>query len=314
MTAQDGGAEPLDLLVDGRRVTITHPDKVLWPLAGTTKRDLAEYLLAVAPVLLPHLAGRATMLWRFPEGVEGKGWFQAQCRSRPPWVRTADLVGKRGDLLRYCLVEEPATLAWLANLGTIELHPHLWTIDQPDVPAAVVFDLDPGPPAGLGAAARVALRVAEQLRADGMTPVVKTSGSLGIHVAAPVDHSATFADTKRYARDLAERLAAETPAAVIARSERASRAGRVYIDWVQNDRNRQLVAPWSPRSTPLPRVSLPLAWEEVDAIASGRARTIDVGFEPALARTASSVGRWLEPGDGPVAGDRPRPATRRGAR
>ena len=305
MTTRAPDAEPLDLVVGGRHVPITHPDRVVWPVTGTTKRDLVAYLLAAAPLLLPNLAGRATMLWRFPEGVEGKGWFQAQCRSRPPWVRTADIVGKRGDLLRYCLIEEPATLAWLANLGTIELHPHLWTVDEPEVPEAVVFDLDPGPPAGLGSAARVALRVAERLRADGMTPVVKTSGSLGMHVGAKVDPGATFADTKRYARDVADALAEETPDAVIARSQRASRRGRVYVDWVQNDHNRQLVAPWSPRSTPIPRVSLPLSWDEVAAIATAGTGHPDVGFDAALARMPAAGGLWLEPAPGTAASSRP---------
>jgi bifunctional non-homologous end joining protein LigD len=286
-------AEPLEVLVDGRRVSVTHPDRPLWPATGTTKRELVAYLLAVAPVLLPHLARRATMLWRFPEGVGGKGWFQAQCRGRPPWVETADVPGRRGDLLRYCRIEERATLAWLANLGTIELHPHNWTVDAPETPTAVVFDLDPGPPAGLSEAAAVALRVADRLRADGLQPVVKTSGSLGLHVAAPVESCATFGATKQYARDLADALAAETPGAVIARSDRRERRGRVYIDWIQSDRNRQLVAPWSPRATRVPRVSLPLAWDEVEALAADGGEPPDVGFEAALARAPVADGLWL---------------------
>src|SRR3954451_10217120 len=293
MTARTPDEEALDLVVGGRHVAITHPDRVVWPVTGTTKRELVAYLLAAAPLLLPNLRGRATMLWRFPEGVDGKGWFQAQCRSRPPWVRTADIVGKRGDLLRYCLIEEPATLGWLANLGTIELHPHLWTVDEPEVPVAVVFDLDPGPPAGLASAALVALRVAERLRADGMAPVVKTSGSLGIHVAAKVDPGETFVDTKRNARDVADALAAEAPDAVIARSERASRRGRVYVDWVQNDHNRQLVAPWSPRATPLPRVSTPLTWHEVEQLAADASRRRDAGFEAGVSRMGFAGRDWL---------------------
>src|SRR3954451_7100258 len=293
MTARTPDEEALDLVVGGRHVAITHPDRIVWPGTGTTKRELVAYLLAAAPLLLPNLVGRATMLWRFPEGVDGKGWFQAQCRSRPPWVRTADIVGKRGDLLRYCLIEEPATLAWRAKLGTIELHPHLWTVDEADVPIAVVFDLDPGPPAGLASAALVALRVAERLRADGMAPVVKTSGSRGMHVAAKVDRGATFVDTKRYARDVADRLAAETPDAVIARSERASRRGRVYVDWVQNDHNRQLVAPYSPRATPVPQVSLPLTWDDVEALASGRGEPPAMDFGETLARVRALGDLWL---------------------
>ena len=127
-----------------------------------------------------------------------------------------------------------------------------------------------------------------------MVPVVKTSGSLGMHVAAPVDAGATFGDTRRYARDLAEALAAATPDEVIARSERASRPGRVYVDWVQNHRGRQLVAPWSPRATAIPRVSLPLAWDEVERLAAGAGGHPDVGFDRALRRMRTSGGLWLD--------------------
>jgi bifunctional non-homologous end joining protein LigD len=255
--------------IDGRSVRVTHPERVVWPLTGTTKGDLIDYLLAVAPVLLPHLRDRATMLWRFPEGVEGPGWFQAQCRSRPAWVPTHEVTGRRGEVLRYCVIQEPATLVWLANLGTIEFHPHLWLTSAPPEPAPLVFDLDPGPPAGLADAASVALAVERRVRDAGLEPLVKTSGSLGLHVVAPLAPGATFGATKAFARHVAEELAVESPDRVVARSGRAERQGRVYIDWVQNDRNRQLVAPYSPRATPLPGVSLPLTWDEVRRAAAG---------------------------------------------
>jgi bifunctional non-homologous end joining protein LigD len=303
MTADPVSGEALELDVGGRRVAITHPDKVLWPVTGTTKRELISYFLAAAPALVPQLAGRATMLWRFPEGVERKGWFQAQCRSRPPWVQTADIVGRRGDLLRYCRIDEPATLAWLANLGTIELHPHGWTVDRPNAPIAVVFDLDPGPHAGLREAARVAMRIADRIHADGLVPVVKTSGSLGLHVAAAVAEGATFAETKHYVRGVAEALAAEMPELVVASSNRSSRRARVFVDWIQNDRNRQLVAAWSPRATPVPRVSLPLSWDEVERLGVDDRLVPDVGFDSAIARIATGANLWLpargEPGRRP---------------
>jgi bifunctional non-homologous end joining protein LigD len=192
--------EPLELDIGGREVRITHPGRVLWPATGTTKRDLVEYLLAVAPAFLAHLRGRASMLWRFPEGVDGPGWFQAQCRGRPPWVNTFDVTGRRGETLRYCVIEEPATLAWLANLGTIEFHPHAWKVDRALAPDHIVFDLDPGPPAGLRAAAEVAVVIAQRLRAVGLVPVVKTSGSLGLHVAARLDENETFERAKAFGR------------------------------------------------------------------------------------------------------------------
>jgi bifunctional non-homologous end joining protein LigD len=271
--------EAIDLEVDGRVIRVTHPSRVVWPVTGTTKRDLIEYFLAIAPFLLPQLRRRATMLWRFPEGVDGPGWFQAQCRSRPDWVPTFDVEGRRGEVLRYCVIEERATLAWLANLGTIELHPHGWTIDRPQEPSAVVFDLDPGPPAGIPEAAAVALRVAVKLRGAGLDPVVKTSGSLGLHVAARLAPGDTFERAKAFSRRLAEDLAAETPERVVAENDRQTRVKRVYVDWIQNDRNRQLVAPYSPRATQLPGVSMPLTWDEVRRVAAGE---LD-GLRPTLA-------------------------------
>jgi bifunctional non-homologous end joining protein LigD len=278
--------------IAGRDVRLTHLDRVIWPMTGTTKRDLLEYLIAISPVLLPHLRQRATMLWRFPEGIDGPGWFQAQCRSRPDWVPTHDIVGRRGETLRYCLIEEPATLAWLANLGTIELHPHGWRIDRPSEPSAVVFDLDPGPPAGLVAAAAVALRLRDRLRGVGLEPVVKTSGSLGLHVVAPLVGGGSFETAKRYSRRVAETLAEESPELVLARSDRAARAGRVYIDWIQNDRNRQLVAPYSPRAVPIPQVSTPLHWDEVAAAASGDVRRLRPSFAEVLERVERFGDLW----------------------
>ena len=279
--------------IDGRSVRLTHLERVVWPETGTAKRELVEYLLAIAPMLLPHLAGRATMLWRFPEGVAGPGWFQAQCRSRPSWVATHDVIGARGDLLRYCVIEERATLAWLANLGTIELHPHNWTVERPAEPTALVFDLDPGPPAGLVEAAQVALLVRERLVDLGRSPVVKSSGGLGLHVACPLEPGRTFDETKAFARSIAEALATERSELIVARSVRAERSGRVYIDWIENDRNRQLVAAYSPRATPIPTVSTPLAWQEVEAAAEGRV----IGLRPSFAEVLDRVERlgdlWL---------------------
>jgi bifunctional non-homologous end joining protein LigD len=287
--------------IGDRDVRLTHPDRVVWPASGTTKGELIDYLLAIAPMLLPHLRHRPTMLWRFPEGVDGPGWFQAQCRSRPPWVATHAIRGARGDLLEYCVIEEPATLAWLANLGTIELHPHNWLIDRPDAPIAIVFDLDPGPPAGLVEAARVALAVRDRLRSVGLAPVVKTSGALGLHVAAGIPPSISFDALKHDARSLAEDLAAEQPDGVIARSTRSARPGRVYVDWIQNDRNRQLVAPYSPRATPIPMVSTPLRWDEVEEAASGDVRGLRPSFTGVLDRVERFGDLWRL--DRPVAAE-----------
>jgi bifunctional non-homologous end joining protein LigD len=296
----DETPEATEVDVDGRRIRLTNPDRVLWPRTGFTKREMIDYYLAVAPVLLPHLAGHAVTLRRFPESVDAPGWYQANCRGNPPWVTTHDVRGQRGETLRYCLIDERATLAWLANLGTIELHPFLALARKPDEPTALVFDLDPGPPASLVAAAQVALLVREVLREHELDGTVKTSGSLGLHVYVPLAAGHTFGETKWFARRIADRLSATAPNLMIGNVSRARRTGRVFIDWVQNDPNRSTVAAYSLRGTPWPLVSTPVTWDEVETTATRarpelllfgplqvleRVRRFGDLFEPALQRT-----------------------------
>ena len=281
------------IVVGGREVRITNPDRVLWPQTGTTKRELLDYALAVAPVLLPYLRRRPTMLWRFPEGVDGPGWFQANCRGRPDWMPTHEVMGRRGETLRYCVIEEPAALAWLANLGTIELHPFGWILDAPEQPTALVLDLDPGPPAGLAECARVALLLRSLLGRLGLPSRVKTSGGLGLHVLVPLAPDQRFEHAKAVGRALGQVVAQRAPDLAIARIGRAERAGRVYVDWVQNDANRQLVAPYSPRATPVPQVSTPVRWAEVEAAAGSRkGATLRFGLADVRARLDAMGDLW----------------------
>jgi bifunctional non-homologous end joining protein LigD len=230
-------------------------DKPLWP--GFTKGEMIAYYRAVAPALLPHLAGRAVTLARFPDGVDGPGWYQSNCPQGA--ARIATLTGPSGKTVRYCLIEDEGALVWAANLGAIELHPFLARADAPDRPLALVFDLDPGPPAGLAACCEVAGLLRERL--SPLRCFVKTSGAKGLHVYVPVD--ATYAETRPLARALAARLASELPALVTDKPLKAQRAGKVFIDWGQNDPNRSTIAPWSLRATRVPLVSMPLRWEEL---------------------------------------------------
>jgi bifunctional non-homologous end joining protein LigD len=288
-------ASATELVVGGHRIGLTNIDRVLWPETGFTKREMLDYYLAAADVILPHLRGRAVTLRRFPEGVDGPGWYQANCRGRPPWVETHEVRGKGGETLSYCLVDEAATLAWLANLGTVELHPFLAVAARPDEPTALVLDLDPGPPASLVASARVALLLRDILAASGLDSVVKTSGSLGLHVFAPLRPGHSFEATKAVARALCERLAASHPDLVVSSVSRAKRAGRVFIDWVQNDASRSTVAAYSLRATPWPLVSMPVTWEEVErAATTGRGEALL--FSPAAAlERISRFGDLFEP-------------------
>lgn len=251
-------------------VVLTNLDKVLWPRAGFRKGDMIEYYRRIAPALLPHLAGRPLVTHRSPDGVEGKGWFQTRCPHPPAWLRTATVPSgsRRGEAYEYCVVDDLRSLLWVANLGAIELHPLLACTDRLDVPTQVVFDLDPGPPAGIAACSEVAVRLRDLLAALGLRSVVKTSGWAGIHVVVPLNSSQTFEASKRFARSIAAHLAARHPELIVDRPAQRLRQGKVFIDWSQNSRTRSIVAPYSLRATDIPLVSTPLAWEEVGQKAS----------------------------------------------
>lgn len=261
-----GGRVVTSIDVDGRAVRITNPDRILWPATGTRKRDLIDYYLAVAPALLPHVAGRGLTLGRWPEGVDATGWLQAECRGRPPWMAAWRTTTRQGGSFEYCVVEDRPGLAWLANLGTIELHPFLATAERPTEPSWLVFDLDPGAPASIVDCCRVALGVREMLVRLGLEAYPKTSGMLGLHVFAPLAAGHTFAATKALARRVARELATRD-AGVTDRMARDGRAGKVYVDWVQNDASRSTVAVYSTRAATAPWVSTPITWDEVASAA-----------------------------------------------
>jgi bifunctional non-homologous end joining protein LigD len=249
----------------GRRVRLTSPERPMWPAAGLTKGWLVDYYLAVADALLPHLAGRPLTLARFPEGTHRRGFLQNECRGAPPWMRTAVLPLRHERERRYCVIDDAASLAWVANLAAVELHPYLLDAADPERPVGLVVDLDPGPGAGLAECCRLALRMRELLGEHGLHPRVKTSGRIGLHLLAPVTDM-TFDQTRALARELAERVVAESPDAAVATQKRSERAGRVLVDWQQNDPRRSTVAPYSLRAgATAPRVSTPLTWDEVEA-------------------------------------------------
>lgn len=268
--------------VDGRRLALTNLDKVLWSETGMTKAELIEYYVALAPVLLPHLKGRPLTVRRFSDGVGGITWHQNEIQREPDWFPVFETSGRGGRRLRFALVDGLAPLVWLANSAAVELHPFSWRIERPREPTQVVFDLDPGPPAGLLEAARVALALRPRLEALGPSPLVKTSGSLGLHVHAPLREPL---DAKAVARGLAEALAEQRPDEVVAAMRREARAGKVFVDWLQNDVTRQTVAPYSLRGLAHPTVAMPLRWEEVErAVAEHRPESLVFGPGDALSR------------------------------
>jgi bifunctional non-homologous end joining protein LigD len=265
-------------------VEVSNPDKVLWPEAGFTKADLAAYYGAVAGAIVPHLAGRPVTLRRFPDGVDGWGWYQTNCRSAPDWLETAVVDGRDAAVFRMCLLETPAALAWAANMAAIELHPLLARVPELDRPTAVVFDLDPGPPADVIDCCELALVLRERLAGVGLESFPKTTGSVGLHVYVPLNTTTTYAETRRFARALAESLGDPR---VVTIQRRSARVGKVLVDWMQNDPMRSTVAPYSPRAVPWPTVSTPITWAEVaEALDRGRAELLTFTTETVVERLA----------------------------
>ena len=237
----------------------------MWPAVGFTKGQLVEYYERVAPVVVPHLLERPLTLGRFPNGVEARGFAQTECRGKPEWMRTAAIQLRDGRVRNFCLVDGVASLRWIANLATIELHVFLGRASSLQQPTAVLFDLDPEPPAGLADACRVAMVLHHRLRALGLTSVVKTTGGSGLHVLVPLNSPCGYAQTRAFARAIAAELASEHEGIVASAVRRSERRGTVLVDWAQNSERRSMVAPYSLRASDVPLVSAPVSWEEVQA-------------------------------------------------
>lgn len=258
--------------VAGRKLKLSNLDKVLYPEVGFTKAEVVDYYTRMAPVLLPHLADRPLTVKRYPDGVDGKFFFEKNAPSHTPeWVRRVRLPApgstKHRETIDYLVVAEVATLVWLANLAALELHVPQWRVGprgKPQPPDLLVVDLDPGPPATIEECREVALLVRDALAADGIASAAKTSGSKGMQLMAVVSAEQSDEVVSGYARRLAERLERERPDLVVSRMTKALRSGKVLIDWSQNNAAKTTVAPYSLRARPRPTVSTPLTWDEVD--------------------------------------------------
>jgi bifunctional non-homologous end joining protein LigD len=253
--------------VEDRELELSNLDKVLYPKAGFTKGELIDWYARIGEVLLPHLRGRPLTLKRYPEGVEGKHFYEKRCPShRPDWVTTASVWSDRhkGEI-DYCVVEDLPTLVWLANLADIELHTSLAKAAEIERPTAMVFDLDPGAPADVLDCAQVALWLRGLFEQLGLESYPKTSGSKGMQLYVPLNGDVTYDETKPFAKAVAETLEKRFPDRVVSQMSKAKRPGKVLIDWSQNDRHKTTVCVYSLRAKERPTVSTPLEWEEVSA-------------------------------------------------
>ena len=254
--------------ISGRRLSLSNLEKDLYPAYGFTKADIFDYYRQIAPFILPHLKGRALTLKRYPDGVGEPFFFEKRCPAhRPAWVKTAEIPLHDGEAMRVCLVDDLPTLIWVENLASLELHVPLARAAAPATPDAVVFDLDPGDQAGIVDCARVALILRELFAPLKLTSCVKTSGQKGLHVYVPLNRrEATFGDTKRFAKAVAEVLERSEPDLVTAKMAKALRTGKVFINWEQNDDAKTMVCVYSLRAREKPFVSFPLAWEELETL------------------------------------------------
>ncbi len=289
--------------IEGRQLEVSNLDKVLFPEVGLLKAGVIEYYVRIAPVLLPHLAGRPVTFTRWPNGVDGASFFEKNnARNAPAWVQHVRVPApgstKDREELDMVLLTAVPDLAWSANLAALELHVPQWRVDAdgvPQLPDQLVLDLDPGPGAGLIECAEVAIRLRDRLTADGLHPLVKTSGSKGMQVYAPI----TCTDGEhpsRYAKTLAQDLSRETPDDVVWRMEKVLRPGKVLVDWSQNNTAKTTVAPYSLRARAGATVSTPVFWTELDDPTALVFDTADV-----LARVEEHgdlLGDLLDPGTG----------------
>ncbi|MCW2837714.1 MAG: dependent ligase [Marmoricola sp.] len=281
--------------VDGRTLTLVNLEKVMYPRTGTTKGEVLNYYAQIAPVMLPHLAGRAVTRIRWPHGTGDTSFFEKNAPSgTPSWVRTATVPtsgsrtqsGEEGEL-RFPVIDSLATLTWLVNLASLELHVHQWTVTKrgrPQNPNRLVIDLDPGEPAGLGECSEVALLVRDRLAADGLDSVPVTSGSKGLHLYAGLDRSRTHEEVRDYAKQIAEELEKEHSKLVVSQMTKARRGGKVFLDWSQNTGAKTTISPYSLRGRDLPTVAAPRTWDEVEAGADDPLALEHVRFEEVLER------------------------------
>jgi bifunctional non-homologous end joining protein LigD len=255
--------------VEGRTLTLSNLDKVLYPDSGFTKAEVISHYQQAAGVLLPHIADRPATLKRYPEGVDGESFFQKHAPDhRPGWVRTAKVASTssrgRGGTVEYVVIDDLPTLIWAANLAAIELHVPQWRLVAEKHPDLIVFDLDPGAPATIVECCRVAEALRPLLDADGLTAFAKTSGGKGLQLYARISDR-NSEQTSELAKSYAERLEKDQPRLVVSRMTKSLRQGRVLIDWSQNNPAKTTVAPYSLRARARPAVSMPVTWDEVES-------------------------------------------------
>jgi bifunctional non-homologous end joining protein LigD len=280
---------PANLRVGRRSLRITHPDRVMFEAAGLTKLDLARYYERVAPAMVPHTRDRPATLHVFPEGAGGEGYIVKQApRHFPPWVRRARMA-KREGTVDHVLINDAATLVYLAGQNVIT--PHVWPAraDRPDRPDRLILDLDPPEGMAFSEVRAIARALGELLRETGLAPFAMTTGSRGLHVVAPLRRTAGWEQVREFARALSQRMVAEHRKGLTTARYISQRRGRMFLDTGRATYAHHAAAPYSVRPRPNAPVATPLHWDELDDRRLGpQAWTI----ESLPARLASDGDPW----------------------
>ncbi|MGH9300543.1 MAG: non-homologous end-joining DNA ligase [Acidimicrobiales bacterium] len=262
--------------VEGRELTLSNLDKVLYPDAGFTKGDVLRYYVSIAPVLLTHLRGRPLTVRRYPNGVDQKSFFEKNnARSAPEWIDSVEVpsLGSKGagGSVHHVLVSDLASLTWIVNLASLELHTPMWRFEdgRRSYPDMMVFDLDPGPPASIIECCQVAQILKDRLDVEGLIGYPKTSGSKGLQVYVPLDGGEAWEGVHARARDWARSLERAHPGLIVSNMRKDLRKGKVLIDWSQNNVSKTTISPYSLRARSRPTVSTPLTWPEVAEVVDG---------------------------------------------
>lgn len=264
VTIPPRGDVTLDL--GGRSVELTNLHKIYFPERKLAKRDLLQYYADIAPVLLPHLAGRGITMKRYPNGIHGKFFFMKRAPEyRPDWMETCSIRHASAGVVDFPLAQDLPSLLWLINLGCIDLNQWYATCDDPDRPDYIHFDLDPVEGVPFERVREVALVVRQALEALGMRPLAKTSGSSGMHVYVPIVRRPVQKEVWTVAKQIAVQLAKLYPKIITSEYRIANRPeGRVLVDYNQNAWGKTLASVYSVRPNPHAAVSTPVTWEEVE--------------------------------------------------
>jgi bifunctional non-homologous end joining protein LigD len=268
--------------IEGKDIEITHPDRVLWPEAGITKLHYLQYLITVAPLLLPYTTDRMLMVWRYPEGITGRRVEERSIHGvAPAWVPRVVYTDKERILLNNI-----ATLVWVANRGAVELHVPFDRHYRKDYPTELVFDLDPAENMDFRVVLEVALKLKDVLHSLSLQSFPKTSGATGLQIFVPIEPKYTFEEARRINEFIAKYMLQQMPDQMTLERVVERRGNKLYFDYLQLWRGRTMAAAYSVRAKPQASVSTPVTWEEVER-----------GFRPADFTVAVIPGRLQTVGD-----------------